>query len=122
MDPIMMFLAFLAMKGRGPSSPAPQRLNGHAGAGDSESHEPAITLRAGGLYRIVGTLAEGAPKPEQIKQMLRMLAGTKIAIRGDAISWTMRLPMDVPFSPGSAHPRAPWLRLESATEIKSKSK
>ncbi len=116
MDPVLLFLGWLAFNGRKPSAASsPPALNG---AGDNGSHVPAVTLRAGGLYRFVGTLAPDAPKPEQIKQLLRMVAGTGIKLRGDAVSFTVRLPMDVPFAAGSVHPKAPWLRLDSASEVK----
>lgn len=117
MDPLLLLLGFLALKGRKPSaaSSPPPALNG---AGENGSHVPAITLHAGRAYRFVGTLAPDAPKPEQIKQLLRMVAGTAIKLRGDAVSFTVRLPMDVPFAAGSVHPKAPWLRLDSATEVK----
>lgn len=116
MDPLLLFLGFLALKDRKPSAASsPPALNG---AGDSASHVPAITLHAGHVYRFVGTLAPDAPKPEQVKQLLRMVAGTGIKLRGGAVSFTVRLPMDVPFAAGSVHPKAPWLRLESATEVK----
>ena len=115
MDPILLFLGWLALKGRKPSAAAPPALNG---AGDSASHVPAETLHAGHVYRFAGTLAPDAPKPEQVKQLLRLVAGTAIKVRGDAVSFTVRLPMDVPFAAGSVHPKAPWLRLESAAEVK----
>lgn len=116
MDPLLLFLGFLALKGQKPAAAAPPpALNG---AGDNGSHVPAVTLHAGRAYRFVGTLAPDAPKPEQIKQLLRMVAGTAIKLRGDAVSFTVRLPMDVPFAAGSVHPKAPWLRLDSASEVK----
>ena len=118
MDPILILLGFLAMKDRKPKAPAelPAATNGNG------SHVPTVTLRAGGLYRFTGTLGEGAPLAAEVKKLLRLVAGTQITIgrrQPRQVSFVVRLPMDVPFAAGSAHPQAPWLTLDSAEEIAS---
>lgn len=122
MNPLVVLAALMFLKKRGSaaSSPPPRLSSPPSSAPVNGS---TTTLKAGGLYRFKGTLSSEAPNPDAVKRLLQLVAGTNVRIgKTGTVAFTVRLPMDVPFEPGTAHPKAPWLTLEAATAVEPRAK
>lgn len=117
----MLALGFLLMKGQKGKRAAPSSSNGHNGHGTNGGAE-SVQLEAGKRYRFLGTLASNAPPPDEVRELLKLVAATDIRIRTRppaALTFVVRLSFDVPFVPGSSHPQAPWLTLQQVEELPS---
>lgn len=112
MDPMLLLLGFLAMKGRSAPSSAPSSTtngNGHAAQ--------TVMLEAGQRYKFVGTLDSTAPRRREIRELLKLVDAKEVEITSDALSFVARMPLDVPFHPGTVHPQAPWLTLQAVEKL-----
>jgi len=131
MNPLVLLFAAIALNNRrraaasSPRRPSSAPSSAPSTSTSTNGAAPAETLKAGGLYRFSGTLSSDAPKSEAVKSLLRLVAGSDVRIgkrEPRSVAFTVRLPMDVPFSPGSVHPQAPWLTLESAAPVEARSR
>lgn len=115
MDPMLMLLGALLLNGRrAPSSAAPATNGTTNGNGHAVQ---MVQLHAGHSYKFVGTLASDAPPRRQIRELLKLVDARDVQIRSEALSFVAKMPLDVPFHPGTVHPQAPWLTLQSVEEI-----
>lgn len=123
MDPLMMLLGAMLLKGRSaPSSAPPPTKNGHHRTnGNGLAHATgSVLLTSGKTYRFLATLESNAPAVADVRELLKLVHATDIKVRTRppaTVSFTVKMPLDVPFTPGSAHPQAPWLTLQSVEEL-----